>query len=209
MIVLGLTGAIGVGKSFVANCFQKFGAAIFDADAVVHKIYRSDKSIINLAQNYFPDAVVDGSISRLVLRKYFFQYGKKWKIFESKVHSLVLEKQNDFLIEEKKKNSKLVVLDVPLLVEIKSHYLCDFIIFVTTDLKLQNKRLAKRNLTVKELDLFAKRQFTHHIKRKLSNFTINTSFSKKYTFLQIRKIINYVACDNESSKHVYDVSSSF
>ncbi|WP_339048170.1 dephospho-CoA kinase [Candidatus Mesenet endosymbiont of Phosphuga atrata] len=205
MIILGLTGAIGVGKSFVASCLQKFGAAIFDADAMVHKIYQSDKSIINLARDYFPDAVIDGSISRSMLRKYFFQYSEKWQIFESKVHSLVLEKQNDFLIEERKKSSKLAVLDVPLLVETKSHHLCDFIIFVTADLQLQNKRLTKRSLTTKEIDLFSKRQLTYHIKHKLSDFTINTSFNKGYTFAQVREIIDCITYN----KHVYNVSSSF
>ncbi|WP_339045769.1 dephospho-CoA kinase [Candidatus Mesenet endosymbiont of Agriotes lineatus] len=206
MIILGLTGAIGVGKSFVASCFQRFGAAIFDADATVHKIYQSDELIINLARDYFPDAVVDGAISRSILRKHFFQYSEKWQIFESKIHSLVLEKQNDFLIEEKKKNSKLVVLDVPLLIETKSHYECDFIIFVTVDSKLQNKRLIKRNLTAKEIDLFAKRQLAYHIKHKLLDFTINTSFNKGYTFSQVREIID---CVTRNSEVVYDVSSSF
>lgn len=192
MIIFGLTGAIGMGKSFVASCFQRLGAAIFDADAVVHKIYQSDKSIVNLAKNYFADVVVDGAISRPMLRKYFFQYGKKWRIFESKVHALVLEQQNNFLIEEKKKNSRLVVLDVPLLIETRSHYLCDFIIFVTADLKLQNERLAKRNLKVEELDLFSKRQLACHTKHKLSNFTINTSFSKEDAFFRVKEIINSV-----------------
>ncbi len=189
MIILGLTGTIGAGKSFVASCFQKLGAAIFDADAIVHKIYLSDKSIINLAKSYFPDAVIGEAIDRSILIKYFFQYDEKWRIFESVVHSLVLKKQNNFIARERKNNSKFVVLDVPLLLETKSHHLCNFIIFVTINPKLQDQRLKKRNFTQKKLSLITKRQLTCQIKYKLSNFVINTSLSKGYTFSQVKQII--------------------
>ncbi len=73
-MIISLTGGIGVGKSFVANCFQEFGAVVFDADSVVHQLYKVDKSIISYAEKNFPGVVVNGEIDRTVLSKYFLAY---------------------------------------------------------------------------------------------------------------------------------------
>lgn len=125
-MIIGLTGGIAVGKSFVANCFKEFGAALFDADSVVHQLYKVDKNIISYAEEKFPGVVVNGKIDRTVLSKYFLAHDENWKQFQSLVHSAVQNELEFFIAHEKENNRKLLVLDIPLLLETRFHLYCDF-----------------------------------------------------------------------------------
>lgn len=101
-MIIGLTGGIAVGKSFVANCFKEFGAALFDADSVVHQLYKVDKNIISYAEEKFHGVVVNGKIDRTVLSKYFLAHDENWKQFQSLVHSAVRNELEFLLIMRKK-----------------------------------------------------------------------------------------------------------
>ncbi|WP_341822603.1 dephospho-CoA kinase [Wolbachia endosymbiont (group A) of Clivina fossor] len=189
-MIIGLTGGIGVGKSFVANCFQEFGAAVFDADSVVHQLYKVDKSIISYAEENFPGVVVNGEIGRTVLSKYFLAYDENWKQFQSLVHSAVLRELEFFIAKEKKIDRKLLVLDVPLLLETKFHSYCDLIIFIYADSVVQAQRLNERNIDKEKLNLIFNVQLSIEEKRKMNDFIIDTSVSKEYVFSQIKKIVD-------------------
>ncbi len=112
-MIIGLTGGIGVGKSFIANCFKEFGAAVFDADFIVHQLYRVDKNIISYAEKNFPGAIVNGEIDKTVLSKYFLDYDENWKQFQSLVHSAVRNELEIFIAQDKEIDRKFLVLDVP------------------------------------------------------------------------------------------------
>ncbi|MFP3015088.1 MAG: dephospho-CoA kinase [Wolbachia sp.] len=189
-MIIGLTGGIGVGKSFVASCFQEFGAAVFDADSVVHQLYKVDKSIISHAEKIFPGVVVNGEIGRTVLSKYFLAYDENWKQFQSLVHSAVLRELEFFIAKEKKIDRKLLVLDVPLLLETKSHSYCDLIIFIYADSVVQAQRLNERNIDKEKLNLIFNVQLSIEEKRKMSDFIIDTSVSKEYVFSQVKDIVD-------------------
>ncbi|MDE5061371.1 MULTISPECIES: dephospho-CoA kinase [Wolbachia] len=189
-MIIGLTGGIGVGKSFVANCFQEFGAAVFDADSVVHQLYKVDKSIISYAEKNFPGVVVNGEIGRTVLSKYFLAYDENWKQFQSLVHSAVLRELEFFIAKEKKIDRKLLVLDVPLLLETKFHSYCDLIIFIYADSVVQAQRLNERNIDKEKLNLIFNVQLSIEEKRKMSGFIIDTSVSKEYVFSQVKDIVD-------------------
>ncbi|UPA55540.1 dephospho-CoA kinase [Wolbachia pipientis] len=189
-MIIGLTGGIGVGKSFVASCFQEFGAAVFDADSVVHQLYKVDKSIISYAEKNFPGAVVNGEIGGTVLSKYFLVYDENWKQFQSLVHSAVLRELEFFIAKEKKIDRKLLVLDVPLLLETKFHSYCDLIIFIYADSVVQAQRLNERNIDKEKLNLIFNVQLSIEEKRKMSDFIINTSVSKEYVFSQVKDIVD-------------------
>ncbi|MGL9779804.1 MAG: dephospho-CoA kinase [Wolbachia sp.] len=189
-MIIGLTGGIGVGKSFVASCFQEFGAAMFDADSVVHQLYKVDKSIISYAEKNFPEVVVNGEIGRTVLSKYFLAYDENWKQFQSLVHSAVLRELEFFIAKEKKIDRKLLVLDVPLLLETKFHSYCDLIIFIYADSVVQAQRLNERNIDKEKLNLIFNVQLSIEEKRKMSDFIINTSVSKEYVFSQVKDIVD-------------------
>ncbi|MDR2831756.1 MAG: dephospho-CoA kinase [Rickettsiales bacterium] len=189
-MIIGLTGGIGVGKSFVACCFRKLGAAVFDADSVVHQLYKMDKSIINYAKENFPRVVVNGEIDRTVLSKHFLAYDENWKQFQSLVHAVVLNKLKLFIDEEKNSNKKLLVLDVPLLLETKFHLYCNLIVFIHADSAVQDQRLNERNIDKEKLNLVFNVQLPIEEKRKMSNFTIDASVSKEHVFSQVKKIVD-------------------
>lgn len=188
-MIIGLTGEIGVGKSFVASCFKKLGAAVFDADFVVHQLYKVDKSIINYVDKTFPGVVINDEIDRSVLSKYFLAYDKNWIEFEALVHCAVFQKLRFFLAQERKIGREFLILDIPLLLETKLHSYCDFIIFIHTNRLIQNQRLSKRNMDEKKLSLMCSTQLSLQLKRKLSNFTINANVNKGYVFSQVKEVL--------------------
>ncbi|WP_168464033.1 dephospho-CoA kinase [Wolbachia endosymbiont of Ctenocephalides felis wCfeT] len=189
-MIIGFTGGIAVGKSFVANYFKKFGAAIFDADSVVHQLYKEDTRLISYAEENFPEAVVNNEIDRIALSKYFLAHDENWIKFQSLVHSIVSHKLELFIDKEKNDNKKLLVLDIPLLLEAKLDSYCDLIIFVHADDAVQQRRLSERNIDKEKLDLILNTQLSIEKKRERSNFTIDTSVSKEHVLSQVKEIVN-------------------
>lgn len=165
-MIIGLTGGIAVGKSFVANCFKEFGAALFDADSVVHQLYKVNKNIISYAEEKFPGVIVNGEIDRAVLSKYFLAYDENWKQFQSLVHSAVQSELAIFIAQEKENDRKLLVLDIPLLLETRFRLYCDFIVFIHADSTVQAQRLSERNMDKKKLDLMSSIQLPIEEKSK-------------------------------------------
>ncbi|WP_353278731.1 dephospho-CoA kinase [Wolbachia endosymbiont (group B) of Longitarsus flavicornis] len=186
-MIIGLTGGIAVGKSFVANCFKEFGAALFDADSVVHQLYKVDKNIISYAEEKFPGVVVNGKIDRAVLSEYFLAYDENWKQFQSLVHSVVRNELEIFIAQEKKNDRKSLVLDIPLLLETRFHLYCDFIVFIHADSAVQAQRLSERNMDKEKLNLMSSIQLPIEEKRQMSDFIIDTSAN---VLSQVKDIIN-------------------
>ncbi|OJH30607.1 dephospho-CoA kinase [Wolbachia endosymbiont of Armadillidium arcangelii] len=186
-MIIGLTGGIAVGKSFVANCFKEFGAIVFDADSVVHQLYKVDENIISYAEEKFSGVVINGKIDRTVLSKYFLAYDENWKQFQSLVHSAVRNELEIFIAQEKKTDRKLLVLDIPLLLETRFRLYCDFIVFIHADSIVQAKRLSERNMDKEKLDLTSSIQLPIEEKRQMSDFIIDTSAN---VFSQVKDIIN-------------------
>lgn len=186
-MIIGLTGGIAVGKSFVANCFKEFGAALFDADSVVHQLYKVDKNIISYAEEKFPGVVVNGKIDRAVLSEYFLAYDENWKQFQSLVHSVVRNELEIFIAQEKENNGKFLVLDIPLLLETRFRLYCDFIVFIHADSAVQAQRLSERNMDKEKLNLMSSIQLPIEEKRQMSDFIIDTSAN---VFSQVKKIVD-------------------
>ncbi|MDR1139996.1 MAG: dephospho-CoA kinase [Rickettsiales bacterium] len=189
-MIIGLAGGIGVGKSFVANCFKEFGAALFDADSVVHQLYKVDKSIMSYAKENFPGAVVNGEIDKEVLSEYFLVHDENWMQFQSLVHSAVRNELEIFIAQEKKTDRKLLVLDIPLLLETRFRLYCNFIIFVHADSAVQAQRLNERNIDKEKLDRISNIQLPIAEKRLMSDFTIDNSASKEHVLSQIKDIVD-------------------
>lgn len=186
-MIIGLTGGIAVGKSFVANCFKEFGAALFDADSVVHQLYKVDKNIISYAEEKFPGVVVNGKIDRAVLSEYFLAYDENWKQFQSLVHSVVRNELEIFIAQEKKNDRKSLVLDIPLLLETRFRLYCDFIVFIHADSAVQAQRLSERNMDKEKLNLMSSIQLPIEEKKQMSDFIIDTSAN---VLSQVKDIIN-------------------
>ncbi|OEY86673.1 dephospho-CoA kinase [Wolbachia pipientis] len=188
-MIIGLTGKVSTGKSFVASCFKKLGASVFDADFIVHQLYKVDKKIINYVERNFPDVVNNGKVDRSLLSKYFLMYDQNWQKFESLVHSAVAHKLRIFLSYEWNINRKLIVLDIPLLLETKLHLYCDFLVFIHTNRVVQYRR---RNIDSEKFKLICELQLPTQLKKKLSDCTINAGVNRGHAFLQVKEIVDFL-----------------
>ena len=115
MIIIGLTGSIGMGKSTTAKMFEEEGCPVFDADAAVHKLYDKGGKAVPIIRAVFPDAVKEGAVDRGVLGKYMRADPLELKVLESFIHPLVGESRAEFFA--KHSTADIVVMDVPLLFE--------------------------------------------------------------------------------------------
>lgn len=204
MKIIGLTGSISSGKNFVAEIFVKNGAMVFDADAEVHDLFKSNKVIFSKILEFFPQAIIDKKIERKILGKIVFENTQKLQILEKIIHPQVRKKYSEFLKEAESKNSKFVILNIPLLLE-KQGYDCDKIISVIIKKSLQKRRFLSRarkldpknfkkeekNLEKKFEQIFSK-QLTNLERKKRSDFIIRNDISKSHTVKQVKKILKFI-----------------
>ncbi|MFA7639715.1 MAG: dephospho-CoA kinase, partial [Parvibaculum sp.] len=114
MLLIGLTGSIGMGKSETAKMFRDFGVPVYDADAAVHKLYEKGGKAVELLRAAFPSAIVDDAVDRKALSRCVLDLPEEMKKLEAIVHPLVGEVQMEFLTENLKAGAPMVVLDIPL-----------------------------------------------------------------------------------------------
>jgi len=143
MKILGLSGGVASGKNFVAEIFFEKGAAVFDADKEVHKLLELDKSTISAVKKNFPQSFVADKIERKILAKIVFADEKKLRILEKILHPKVRKKYQIFLQESEKQKKKIVVLNIPLLLETEA-YKCDKIVAIIASPSIQKKRFLAR-----------------------------------------------------------------
>ncbi len=188
--VVGLTGGIAAGKNFVADIFAKNGAIIFDADKEVHQLLESDKSTVEEVVKNFSESLVDGKIDRKILAKIVFSNEEKLRILEKILHPKVRQKYQEFLAYAQKQKIKLVVLNVPLLLEAEG-YKSDYIVAITAPLELRKKRylLRSKNSDLKTFNKIRRKQLSDLERKKRADFVIR-NIDEDLTSWEVRKIIN-------------------
>lgn len=185
MIRIGILGDIGSGKSFVS---KNFGYPVFNADLEVSKLYKKDKRIFNklkkILPKYFKKFPVDkNSVSNAILDN-----NKNLKKIIKIIHFEVRKKMNIFL--NKNKNRKIVILDIPLLLENKINHKKDILIFVQSKKEQILRRLVKRkNFNKKLFNQFKKIQLPLDYKKKKAHFVIKNNFTKKSVKNSIKQIL--------------------
>lgn len=173
MILVGLTGSIGMGKSTTAQMFMEAGCPVFDADAAVHSLYNKGGKAVPIIMAVFPDAVRDGVVDRAVLGKYMRADPLQLKVLESFIHPLVGELRSKFF--EENKDAEIVILDVPLLFETGVDKFVQKIVVVTAPADVQRKRvLARPGMTVDLFESLLARQTPDAEKRKRADTLIFT-----------------------------------
>ena len=188
MIKIGVVGDIGSGKTFVAN---SFGYPVFNADDEVAKIYKKDKKIFLKLKNKLPKYIIRFPVDKHEITNAILNNQNNLNKIIKIVHKEVKKKLNLFLT--KNKNKKIVILDIPLLIENKLFNKKDFLVFVDSNKKDIDKRIKKRpNFNSKLLNIFKKIQLSSSYKKKKSHFIIKNTFTKKPVKNQIRKIINKI-----------------
>ena len=190
MIKVGILGSVGSGKSFVANIFKELGFNIFSADQVVSQIYKRNKNINKKISNFFKLKLYQGRINKDELRDTLKKNAKKFKYLNKIIHPIVRKKLILFLSKYKK--TKLVVLDIPLLIENKMFNFVDIFIFVKTKPTIFKIRIKKRkNLDKQFLKLLVNQQAAEKIKKSYADFIVDNSTKDKVK-LQVKKILDKI-----------------
>lgn len=174
MLVIGLTGSIGMGKSTAAARLRHHGLAVFDADAEVHTLYSGP--LANDIEAAFPGTAADGRVDRTKLTAALLAAPHRFKDLEAIVHPRVRLEQRAFLKRHHESGARCAVLEIPLLFESGADKLCDATIVVSADAAIQRARvLARPGMSAAKLNELLARQMPDEDKRARANFIVDTS----------------------------------
>ena len=188
MLILGLTGSIGMGKSTTAKLFVEAGVPLYDADAAVHKLYEGEAA--PAIEAAFPGTTVDGKVDRAKASAKVVHDPAAMKQLEQIVHPMLGASRQKFLEEAERSGAPVVVVDVPLLFETGGEKRVDAVVVVTTSPELQRERvLARGTMTSEALDAILARQMPDAEKRKRADFVVDTSHGLDPVRTAIRDIL--------------------
>jgi dephospho-CoA kinase len=195
MIKIGILGDIGSGKSYVA---KQFGCPVFNADAEVTKIYKKNKICFNRLRNKLPRYISSFPVKKKELGKAIIDNQNNLKKIIKIVHPIVRANMNKFF--RKNKNKKIVVLDIPLLIENKINKKNYILVFVDAKKKEIQKRLKKRlNYNAKILNKLKKLQLPLEIKKRKSDFIIKNNFKNLYVNKNVKILKNKILKNERNS----------
>jgi dephospho-CoA kinase len=190
MIVLGLTGSIGMGKSATAGLFAEAGVPVYDADAAVHSLYAAGGPAVAPLEAAFPGVSVGGAIDRSLLRARVIGDGEAMRTLESIVHPLTAGLQQAFRNKAMADGAPLIVLDIPLLFETGGWKLCDHTLVVTAPAEVQSARVLSRpGMTPEALEAILGRQMPDSEKRARADLILSTAYGLDYAREHVRAII--------------------
>jgi dephospho-CoA kinase len=188
MIILGLTGSIGMGKSTTAKLFAEAGVPVYDADATVHMVYAGEAA--PAIEAAFPGTTVDGKVDRTRLSARVVHDAAAMKQLEQIVHPMLRAYHQKFLDDAEQSGAAVAVVDVPLLYETGGEKRVDAVVVVTTSPEIQRKRILERdNMTGEKLDAILARQLPDAEKRKRADFVVDTSDGLDPVRTRIRDIL--------------------
>jgi dephospho-CoA kinase len=188
MIVLGLTGSIGMGKSTTAKLFAEAGVPVYDADATVHMVYEGEAA--PAIEAAFPGTTAGGKVDRTKLSAQVLHDAAAMKRLEQIVHPMLRAYHQKFLDDAEQSGEAVAVVDVPLLYETGGERRVDAVVVVTTSPEVQRKRiLARDNMTNEKLDAILARQLPDAEKRKRADFIVDTSHGLDPVRARIRDIL--------------------
>jgi dephospho-CoA kinase len=192
MIILGLTGSIGMGKSTTAKLFAEAGVPVYDADATVHSLYESEA--VPAIEAAFPGTTADGKVDRARLSARVVHDPAAMKQLEGIVHPMLGASRQKFLHDAEQSGAPVAVVDIPLLFETGGEKRVDAVVVVTTTPEIQRQRiLARENMTGEKLDAILARQMPDAEKRRRADFVVDTSRGLDPVRVRIRDILNEAA----------------
>jgi dephospho-CoA kinase len=174
MLVLGLTGSVGMGKSTTAGFFVEAGVPVHDADAAVHRLYAGEA--VPLIEAAFPGTTSGGVVDRTLLARRVLGDPAALKRLEAIVHPLVQASERRFLADAEAHGDKVVVLDIPLLFETAGEQRVDAVVVVSAPAEVQRKRVMERpGMTAEKFDAILAQQMPDAEKRRRADFVVDTS----------------------------------
>ncbi len=189
MIVLGLTGSIGMGKSTVGAMFESLGVPVFDADAEVHKLQAPGGKALAAIEKRFPGTTGKNGLDRAKLGQMVFEDVGARHDLEAIIHPLVRDAQTKFMKDNA--GARIVVLDIPLLFEGDGWKFCDATLVVSAPAWLQRKRVLRRpGMRAEKFAAILKTQMPDREKRRRADFVIHTNRPKSRTRHAVRKLVS-------------------
>lgn len=193
MIVLGLTGSIGMGKTTTAEMFAEEGALVWNADEAVHRLYARGGAAVGPVGEAFPGVVVDGAVDRIRLAGALGQDDEAFRRLEAIVHPLVLQGRLEDLAGAERRGVRLAVLDIPLLFETGGDAAVDAVVVVTADPEIQAERvLARSGMTRERFEAILARQTPDAEKRRRADFIVDTGGGPEAARARVREIVGTV-----------------
>lgn len=191
MIILGLTGSIGMGKSTTAKLFAEAGVPVYDADATVHQLYEGEAA--PAIEAAFPGTTAGGKVDRQKLSARVVHDPAAMKRLEQIVHPMLGASRQKFFEEAERAGAPVAVVDVPLLYETGGEKRVDAVVVVTTSPENQRARImARGTMTGEALDSILARQLPDAEKRKRADFVVDTSHGLDPVRARIRDILQQV-----------------
>jgi dephospho-CoA kinase len=188
MLLLGLTGSIGMGKSATAKLFAEAGVPVYDADATVHLLYEGEA--VPAIEAAFPGTTADGKVDRNKLSARVVHDPAAIRQLEQIVHPMLGASRQKFLDDAERSGAPVAVVDVPLLFETGGEKRVDAVVVVTTTPEIQRQRiLARDNMTSEKLDAILARQLPDAEKRRRADFVVDTSHGLDPVRTRIRDIL--------------------
>ena len=188
MLVIGLTGGIGMGKSAAADHFARSGVPVFNADACVHRLY--EEEAVGPLEAAFPGVTRGGRIDRTLLAERVGGSQERLRQLEEIVHPMVVEAEIDFLREQEERGAKLAVLEIPLLFETGADARVDVTIVLSAPPDVQRERvLARPGMTVDKLEHLIARQLSDADRRARADFVVDSSTRLADMYAEIDRLI--------------------
>ena len=197
MIIIGLTGSIGMGKSTTAKFFSNFGVPVFDADNVVHNTLGEGGSLVKRIGEVFPSSLKLKNnrkfIDRNILGNMVFQDIKKKIILEKIIHPEVARIRKKWKEFSQREGFNAICYDVPLLFETKGENNCNYTVVASSPFFIQKQRVLKRaNMTEKKFYNILNSQLNDNEKRKRADFIINTGNGYRFSRNQVKNVVNKI-----------------
>jgi len=193
MIIVGLTGSIGMGKSTAAGMFAEEGALVWNADDAVHELYGVGGAAVEPVGQAFPGVVVDGAVDRTRLAAALGRDDAAFKRLEHIVHPLVARGRLAELEAARDRGVRLAVLDIPLLFEGGGDAGVDAVVVVSASPEIQRARvLARPGMTEERFAAILERQTPDAEKRRRADFVVDTGHDFDNTRAQVRRIVETI-----------------
>lgn len=198
MIVIGLTGSIGMGKSTAAAVFRSFGVPVYDADAEVHKLMCGGGRAVARINEAFPGVTVKDrqgrdAVDRQALAGKVFDDDPALKRLEAILHPMAGQAKRKFLAVAARRGEKAVILDIPLLLETGGDADCDAVVVVTAPPFVQRHRVLRRpGMTTERMKSIIGRQMPDAEKQLRADFVVRTGLGRGYSLRAIAGIVKIV-----------------
>lgn len=190
MKIIGITGSIGMGKSFIASCLEDAGIPVFDADEAAHATIQPGGSAYADVVQFFPDATENGVVNRKTLGQIVYEDKAKLDQLEQLIHPWVRQERMQFLKHAMRARKTAVAYDIPLLFETGADEECDVVLVASAPPQVQEERVLRRpGMTKEKLAHVRARQWPEAQKKAMADVVINTGLSKAETRKQVHQFL--------------------